>query len=243
MFDDQMNTKECFFFDAGNTLIRLHPSREELLLEIVREHGMDTTLGQLKVAFMLNDHMLDKGGFTVMPSGDRWQFWILYTEKLLESIGLETNGVQEMARSVAGAFCSPKSWTTFQDVFPTLERLRRGGCRMAVISNAELGLRRILEDLGIAGFFETIVMSEELGVEKPDPTIFQEALERVDVAPEKCVHTGDMIEADVKGARSVGITPVWLDRQRLGKYTPEMMRIDTLADLPAMFRLPNDVRP
>jgi REG-2-like HAD superfamily hydrolase len=240
MMHDQMTIKECFLFDAGNTLLRLNPSREELLLEILRDHGIETTLGKVKVAFMMNDHMMNIGGFTILSKEDRWQYWKDYTENLLNSTGLSLDRLEEVTQGISGAFCNPKSWIPFYDVKPTLEKLRDSGCVMAIVSNGESCLHRTLEMHDLAQYFETVVISEEVGVEKPDPSIFHEALSRLGILPEKCVHTGDMMDADVKGARESGITPVWLDREQLGKYTPEVLRISTLTDLPVMFRLPGD---
>ncbi|NYT12861.1 MAG: HAD-IA family hydrolase [Methanomassiliicoccales archaeon] len=242
MMHDHMTIKECFLFDAGNTLLRLNPSREELLLKILKTHGMETTLGKVKLAFMMNDHMMNIGGFTILSKEKRWQYWKEYTENLLNSTGLPLEEIDGVTESISGAFCSPKSWIPFYDVKPTLEKLRDSGCVMAIVSNAEHCLYRTLEIHDLAQYFETVVISEEVRVEKPDPLIFQEALTRLNIPPEKCVHTGDMMDADVRGARESGITPVWLDRQQLGKYTPEILRISTLTDLPVMFRLPGDGR-
>jgi len=242
MVDGFMECKECFFFDAGNTIIRLSPSREELLMGILDERGIGVTLGQIKVGFMLNDREFNIGGFTLLSQEDRERFWVEYTRGLLESIGIEMENPDGLSSSVAGAFNSPESWEEFPDVRPTLENLIDSGCTLAVISNAEFFLKDTLNRLDLSKYFETIVMSEEIGVEKPDPRIFKIALDRVGMSAERCVHVGDLIETDVKGAMSCGITPVWLDRQRLGKKVPGILRIDTLRDLPVMFALPADGR-
>jgi putative hydrolase of the HAD superfamily len=242
MMHDQMTIKECFLFDAGHTLLRLNPSREELLLGILKDHGMETTLGKVKVAFMMNDHMMNVGGFTILSKEEKLQYWREYTENLLNSTGLPMDSLDDLTESISGAFCSPKSWAPYYDVKPTLEKLRDSGCIMAIVSNAEVCLYRTLEMNDLSQYFETVVISEEVGVEKPDPSIFREALSRLDILPEKCVHTGDMVDADVRGARESGITPVWLDRNQMGRYTTDMLRINTLTDLPVMFRLPGDER-
>jgi putative hydrolase of the HAD superfamily len=239
---DRMTAKECFLFDAGNTLIRLHPSREELLQEIFIKHGFETTIGQVKVAFMLSDDMINLGGFTTLSKEKQRVFWMEYTSGLMDTIGLPKDDLENIARSVSETFCAPRSWSPFSDVFGTIGKLKESGCTLGVVSNAETCLRAILEENQLAKHFDTIVISEEVGVEKPDPSIFQKALDKLDFTPDKCVHIGDTIEADVIGARSAGITPVWLDRERLGKHTPDLIKTYTLADIPAMFRLPDDWR-
>ncbi len=242
MYSDQMITKECFLFDAGNTLIRLYPSREELLVGILERHGIEVTHIQMKMAFMLSDDIIDLGGFTTLPKEKRREFWVEYTTGLLDSIKLSKDHLEDIASSISEAFCSPRSWRPFSDVVDTLEKLKEAGCVVGVVSNAEICLRSILDENGLTRYFNALIISEEVGVEKPDPLIFQVALDRLEFTPEECVHIGDRMEEDVAGARSVGITPVWLDRERLGKHTPELIKAYTLTHIPNMFRLPNDLR-
>ncbi len=242
MINPDQGVKECFLFDAGNTLIRLHPNREEILKGILVEHGLEVTPGQLKLAFTLNDDNVDMGGFTTLPKEERRRFWGEYAHDLLKTMEQPTDDLESISESISERFCSPNSWRPFSDVVRTLEKLRGSGCTLGVVSNAEVCLRRILEENQLTDYFDTIIISEEVGVEKPDGRIFHEALDRLNSEPERCVHVGDIVEADVNGARSVGITPVWLDRDSLGKYTPELIKTHTLMDIPAMFRLPDDWR-
>lgn len=233
----QMETKECFFFDAGNTLIHLDPSMEQLIVEALEEHGLGVTLIQVKGALLLIESTLSFAGMTLLPAEEWRGFWKRYAGMLTEYLGIDLDE-EELARSLSTKFNSPESWDVFPDVEPTLDSLRRSGCRLGVISNAQRRLKDTLRELGLAGYFEEVITSEEAGSEKPDRGIFATALERMGVPPERCVHTGDLLEVDVKGAREAGITSVWLDRLRLGKKVEGVLRVHTLSDLPLMFRLP-----
>lgn len=70
-----------------------------------------------------------------------------------------------------------------------------------------------LAKLDIARYFDTIVISEDVGVAKPDPRIFEIALERIGFPASECVHVGDSWTSDVRGAQAAGIACVWLDRE------------------------------
>lgn len=100
----------------------------------------------------------------------------------------------------------------FYDTRPCLKRLRDAGHRLAVVSNWDLSLYRILGSLEIESFFETIVVSLEHGVEKPDPALFQVALDRLGVSPSDVIHVGDREDDDVQGARAAGIRAIRIDR-------------------------------
>jgi putative hydrolase of the HAD superfamily len=85
-----------------------------------------------------------------------------------------------------------------------VSELQRLGLRLAVVSNWDVALHGYLEQLGLAGQFEAVVTSAEAGAPKPDPRIFELALERLHVRPERALHVGDS-EADEEGARAAGI--------------------------------------
>lgn len=96
----------------------------------------------------------------------------------------------------------------FPDVLPALRSLK---------SNYTLGLlsngNSYPERCGLDGIFGFVVFSQEHGVEKPDPRIFQITLQRAGCAAEELLHVGDSLENDVEGASSVGIRSVWLNRE------------------------------
>jgi putative hydrolase of the HAD superfamily len=106
-------------------------------------------------------------------------------------------------------------------VIPTLERLAKSS-RLAVISNFDGRLRGILSGLGLAGYFEHVFISSEVGADKPHREIFQHALATMDVPATACWHVGDDPIRDWAGAQAAGIASFELKR-------PET----TLNDIPA----------
>lgn len=92
-----------------------------------------------------------------------------------------------------------------------VERLRRLGLELAVVSNWDIALREHLTAVGLDGL--TVVTSAEAGAPKPDPAVFLQALERLGVRPERAMHVGDS-EADEEGAHAAGMhfAPAPLDR-------------------------------
>jgi putative hydrolase of the HAD superfamily len=64
----------------------------------------------------------------------------------------------------------------------------------------------------IETFFDMVIASGEMGVAKPDPAIFQVALDKLLLGPEAVWHVGDSLANDVAGAKAAGLTSVWLNR-------------------------------
>ena len=109
------------------------------------------------------------------------------------------------------ATCPGEAMPGVQDM---LADLRARGIRTGVISNlgwsgAALAkrLRRLLPEHE----FEFIIASSDYGVRKPAPLLFQAALAKAGLSPEKVWFCGDQIEADVYGAQAAGIFPIWYD--------------------------------
>ena len=98
----------------------------------------------------------------------------------------------------------------FKDVLPTLETLREK-YNLGLLSNGN----SYPERCGLEGIFQFIIFSQEYGVEKPDPKIFQITLEKAGCSKQELLHVGDSLETDITGAIKAGINCVWLNRRSL----------------------------
>jgi HAD superfamily hydrolase (TIGR01509 family) len=93
-------------------------------------------------------------------------------------------------------------------VLDSLRRLRRCGVELAVVANFDLTLADRLEQLGIGSLLSTIITPADAGVAKPDPAIFEVALGRLGVTPQRALHIGDGA-ADEEGAAAAGMRFAW----------------------------------
>ena len=120
----------------------------------------------------------------------------------------------------------------FADAAPTLRALQ-GRYRLAVLTNGAPAQQRAkLRESGLATYLETVIVSGEVGVGKPDPRVFGAALAALDVAPSTAVMVGDSIERDVAGAQAAGLHAVWLDRTGMdyhpGEHEPPAQQLSQL---------------
>ena len=97
-----------------------------------------------------------------------------------------------------------------EGVFEVLETMRKDGYRTAMIANANSAdARNIIATCGLENYFDVIVISEEVGIEKPDKQVFQVALDKLGVEAENAVMVGNRIDADIVGANRIGMKSVW----------------------------------
>jgi putative hydrolase of the HAD superfamily len=225
------------FFDAGETLLYPHPSFAELFAEVVREHGhrVDPARVQEVVSAYsqrFTDTVLTGEGRLWSTSPERSRaMWRGIYDVFLTEVGI-TEDHEALFDALYRRFTDLASYRLHPDALPTLERLRKAELKLGVISNFEEWLERLLESLEVSDFFDVTVVSGVEGVEKPDPRIFEIALERAGVAAEDAVYVGDHPFFDVEAAQKVGMLPVLIDRR--GRHPDsEAVRITSLEDLPA----------
>lgn len=229
------------FFDAGETLLYPHPSFAELFAEVVREHGprVDPSRVQEVVSAYsqrFTESALSGEGRLWSTSPERSRaMWRGIYDVFLTEVGI-TEDHDALFDALYRRFTDLASYRLHPDAVPILERLRKAGLTLGVISNFEEWLERLLESLEVSHFFDVTVISGVEGVEKPNPRIFEIALERAGVAPEDAVYVGDHPFFDVDAAKKIGMLAVLIDRR--GRHEDfEAIRITSLEDLPSAIGL------
>jgi putative hydrolase of the HAD superfamily len=221
------------FFDAGETLVHPHPTFAELFALILEREGHpvdpETVRERSVVVFERFAHAArSKELWTTTPERSR-AFWHDVYAILLRDLRIPEGN--DLVDRVYGEFTDLANYALFDDVIPALEALRAAGLRLGIVSNFEEWLERLLVHLGVTRFFEVRVISGLEGIEKPDPAIFQLAMERARVTPAESVYVGDNPELDVEPAAAAGMWAILLDRRGRFPDAPEP-RITSMAELP-----------
>lgn len=127
-------------------------------------------------------------------------------------------------------------WRAFEDVAPALEALCTAHPELAlgIVTNGEGEPQRAkLAAIGVSDRFTTVIASGEVGVAKPDASIFALACERLGVEPAQTAHVGDRLDLDAQAASAAGLHGIWLDRLGTQRPPRDVTRIATLHELPA----------
>ena len=139
---------------------------------------------------------------------------------------------------------TPWRWedeTPFEDAAETLEALVERGYHLGIIANQVPGTAQKLDTWGLLKYFDVVAASAELGVAKPNPLIFEKALELAGCQPCDSAMVGDRLDNDICPAKELGMRTVWI-RKGLSRYQPVDLGknvadwiIDDLSDLKAIF--------
>ena len=219
-------------FDAGATLVHPDPPVEAVYAREFAADGARFTDEELT-------HALTRAWEEVhaLPPGDRYGgargemgFWAAFLNRvrsLIDGGVLSPAGFERLARH----FRSASAWAVYDDVVPALEELSSRGAKLAVVSNWDSHLPKLLDAVGLDRFFPVVLVSALEGTSKPDPEIFFRACRRLDVRPPEALHVGDSVTEDLAGARGAGLSALLLDR---ADAHPEIAdRIASLAEIPS----------
>ena len=194
------------FFDAAGTLFRLTRSVGWHYRDVALRHGADLREDDLDRAFRWawRDARAPHETNGARPDDDRG-WWRALVGRVLDACG-SAPGLDRDAyfSELWNEFTRPGVWELFPETLEVLAALK-GRVRLGVISNFDSRLRTILLNLGVTEFFDDIVISSEVGTEKPAARIFSAALVRARVAASEALHIGDEPEADWLGAERAGL--------------------------------------
>lgn len=193
--------------DAGGTLI--HPDRA-FILRTLGNFGITRD----EAAFLIADQTAREARSAAIRSGqiiDDAGSWRLYAARLLDVLGCTPDIAAQVSSAVGVRHIEGTLWSHVEPgTADTLAELKDRGYTLGVVSNADGRVDQFLEHAGLRQYLDFIIDSGQVGFEKPNPRIFEIALERAGAEPDEAVHVGDVYEVDVVGARAAGIEPVFL---------------------------------
>jgi len=220
---------ETLFLDAGGVLVGPNWDR---VSEALARHGVAAPAGALAAAELHAKRELDQDR-TIRATNDGSRGWV-YFHLVLEKIGVSRSAATGAALGELHDY--HRRQNLWESVLPGaregLEAFRALGLRLAVVSNANGTLAALFDRLGLTPAFDAVLDSQVEGVEKPDPRLFQIALERAGASPDTTVHVGDLYHVDVTGARAAGLRAALIDPAGLYPEAdcPRVASLPALAD-------------
>jgi putative hydrolase of the HAD superfamily len=224
---------ETIFLDAGGVLV---VPNWERVGRILLAQGIEVQPLTLAAADHLAKFEIDTGNYVgVSTDSDRWR---RYFDRVFAHASIPLDSRVDAAIDAMRSYHSARNlWESVPDeIRPALLRLRKRGLCLAVVSNANGTVADAFERVGLSEYVDMIIDSHYEGVEKPDPRLFQIALERAGSQRDTTIHVGDLFHVDVAGARAAGIRAVLFDAadlykeydcQRVGSLTEFVDRLES----------------
>jgi len=219
-------TLKAVLFDAGNTLLFLDYPR--------MAQSVGAALG-----LPLTGEGLAAGAGEATRSMERFRGAdrdraAVFLETLFGLAGVPAARLGEVRECLSRMHREGHLWSgVAPDTVAALDRLRAARLKLGVVSNSDGRVLGALQAAGLTDYFDVVVDSALVGVEKPNPAIFRPALEALGVSPAEAVYVGDLYEVDVVGARAAGLEAVLLvsDGDRESAPCRAVASLSALADL------------
>ena len=208
------------FLDIGDTVMRPNPSWEHVYAMAFEEFGIRVDIDDLHAALRRAYH---HGGWGMEAGFEPSEETSFQRTVAIDAAAIAELGLQPMPdafyRRLSELFMVTSHWHIFPDAYRSLTALQERGLVVGAVSNWVWNLPELLHALDLVRHFDFIAASARIGFEKPHPRIFEWALDQAAVPAESVIHVGDHVDADVEGARGVGIQGILIDRA--GRYRSE----------------------
>jgi len=206
---------DAILFDVGGTLIDFRPPRSELFSEVLLDNGLEVDAPTVNKAMVKADGHFDEE-FALLDGKDEAWFWKKYDAFVAQELGFKGD-LSKLEKGLSSRFDrivpEVKSWVAYPDAKPTLESLRKRDFKLGVVSNATDLARKVLDNLELSQYFDFLILSDEVGIRKPSPEIFNIALKAAHARPNRALYIGDKYSVDIVGASRTGMHALLLDRE------------------------------
>lgn len=223
---------KAIFFDAGGTLFRPYPSVGEIYAKAASRYGAQCDPRTLEEAFYSAwrkcGGLASLGSETSEEKEREW--WYQLVKEVFRRHG-EIPQFDDFFAELHRSFEEKELWEIFPEVPEVLRELKKRGLLIGVVSNWDLRLSKLLNNLGLNAYLDFFVSSSLCGATKPHPKIFEHALRLAQVQAHEALHVGDTYEEDFAGAKSIGIHVLLIERNGNKTPVPEEYQIRSLYEI------------
>lgn len=225
---------KAVFFDLYNTLVGYDPPREEIEARILKEFGIEVSpeafCHPLVIAdeFIYQEHA--RSPLSKRSKEETMALYAQYQGIVLKEAGIDVS--QQLITGILGKWQqSNYKLVLFDDAMPALIHLKELGLILGLISNVDRDITSLCQELGLSVLLQVVITSQEVGFNKPQPEIFQEALKQAGVKSSEAIYVGDQYQIDVVGANEAGMRGVLLDRGGYFEDITDCPRIRSLTEV------------
>jgi putative hydrolase of the HAD superfamily len=202
----------ALLFDLSDTLIREIPTQAQHFAERLRLWGFsiseatERAIGSCMAEAAQEQIAWEEQGAPRMDDAD---FERLLARAAAACADADPEALEGIADFILAAPPPSTQWVAIPGAVAVLDALQQRGYRLGVVSNHRAWMRSLLQDMGLAAYFEQIIISACVGVEKPDPRIMEMAVTGLKLSPAECLYIGDH-PFDVLCAKRAGVGCAWI---------------------------------
>lgn len=196
-----MKTIKAIFFDRDNTITYFNPEKKKFLSDFI----LNRTGKEYKLSYDEMMKLFDLAGYPkdgLKSVDDEMLFWKSYYAQLLLYYGSNLN-LQEDSEVLFNELWCNNERLMFSETEAVFKYFKDKGLKIGIISDTSPSLRLSLEQLGLGKYIDSYICSDLVGFTKPDPRIFNAALDSLGVSAVESIYVDDY-DKEADGARNMG---------------------------------------
>ncbi len=221
-------------FDAGGTILFNDPGIPEIFSRVARRRGHSINAQEVSPYLpALNEYYEQE----YERNGDFWckhdqavQIWLDMYALMARYAHINDSG---LPKAIYDEYLKACNWRIFKDVLPFLKYVKLKKYKTVIVSNWDATLENLIRSLGLLPYFNEVIASAAVGTRKPEPAIFEIALERMQCRADEMIHIGDLPQADGDGPSRCNIMPLIIDRKNEHTDTP-FQCVTSMSEIPAL---------
>ena len=213
---------KAIYFDLDNTLIDRTAAAYDIYCDITADYFPDYKRNSIEFETIVQKMMV-------------WDEWETIEKahvfgRLCKEYGLDEGLVEVLSQRRMTEFGNYAR--SFEESAEVLEILSKK-YRLGLLTNGHSHMQRAkLKKSGLEKYFETVIVSGEQGIHKPDIRIFELACSKMNLSAEEIVFVGDTFATDILGAVRCCMKPIWIHSDGLFKTNLDMIKINRIEELP-----------
>lgn len=201
---------KAIFFDRDGTLTKrnklMYKIRDKYIGQIIQDNNFSLSPELWSSAWREAEKLLPE----VDTLKKEEEFWIAWYKQILSEVGFQEN-VDKVAEELNKKFPFYKILEPYPETEAVLKYFKQRGFKIGVISDTFPSLEKSIKSMGLAKYIDSYTASSLVGVMKPDPRIYNAALDSLGVKAEESIYIDDY-KPEADGARAIGFTSFYLDR-------------------------------
>ncbi|CAJ0600359.1 unnamed protein product [Cylicocyclus nassatus] len=223
--------------DAMGTLIALAKPFDEVYSRVASEHGVDVSPAAIACGYakLMNDvsESYPCFGYGSIGEYEWWKRIIVGSLQKAHTKRIDHIQGDKISRQLYDFYTTASAWRIIDpEMKSAVDVLRQMGLGVVVVSNFDSRLKKILRNLEIDHLFDLVLLSGEIGLEKPDPKIFEMVLGHYHLtSPSQLLHVGDNVKKDYQAAIKFGAKAFLFDPLSEKTEVDESHRIRSFSEL------------
>lgn len=205
------------FFDAGHTFLSPRESVGKIYAQLAKEKGyfFSSETIDARISAAWEKHIRIKSARNFQCTNNLLiKDWKQFVRNVLPE-NIPTDDFEKLFYHIYTRFGEAKFYTLANGFIDTINTLKKMNVQLGLVSNWDSRLPALLKAFNLYSLFDTLTISYEAGVEKPNTKIYDISCQRTKVLPENALMIGDSINGDVEAPESIGMTGMLYDPKSL----------------------------